>query len=194
MRFMTHGSAADRSTSSSVRVASRPSHRRARRPRVQLRRHGLPSLRRATCPSRPAQLGAASESQVLFGDRELDRLRASMDAADVEGERCRRWVGTPGRAPRIRTHVDTASGGGGSALSLRDDLRSPDLLGMPIELEVVAFPQEGILTDPQREADWRAVVEMGCDAVNCIPTTRPATRQKFARCMCFSLARPRPQG
>ena len=140
------------------------------------------------------QLGARrpNRSGTLFeGIANWAELRASMDAADVR-RRALQTVGWYARqgTTRIRTHVDTASLAAAEALlSLRDDLRSPDLLGMPIELEVVAFPQEGILTDPQREADWRSVVEMGCDAVGCIPHYE-ASHEAGDRTvrMCFSLA------
>ena len=92
------------------------------------------------------QLGARrpNRSGTLFeGIANWAELRASMDAADVRGRALQTvgWYARQGTT-RIRTHVDTASLAAAEALlSLRDDLRSPDLLGMPIELEVVAFPQ-----------------------------------------------------
>ena len=94
-----------------------------------------------------------------------------MDAEDVRRRALKtvRWYVQHGTT-RIRTHVDTGSMIAARALiALREELKDASLLGMPIQLEVVAFPQEGILTDPEREADWRAVVELGCDAVGCIP-------------------------
>ena len=86
--------------------------------------------------------------------------------------------------------MDTAGRPAAEALlALREELKDPTTIGIPIELQVVAFPQEGIRTDPQREADWRAVVAMGCDAVGCIPHYEESheTGNETVR-MCFDLA------
>ncbi len=67
-------------------------------------------------------------------------------------------------ALRIRTHVDTGSRVAVDALlALREEL-APD-----VELQVVAFPQEGIFRRPERRANWEAAVAAGCDAVGAIP-------------------------
>ena len=66
---------------------------------------------------------------------------------------------------RVRTHVDT-----GSLLAVETliDLKT-EALERGIELQVVAFPQEGILRAPGRQAQWEAAVALGCDAVGGIP-------------------------
>lgn len=70
---------------------------------------------------------------------------------------------------KIRTHADTGCPAAVEALlALREELRGTADLGCP-ELQVVAFPQEGILRAPGRERAWLAAVEAGCDAVGAIP-------------------------
>jgi cytosine deaminase len=65
---------------------------------------------------------------------------------------------------RIRTHVDTGSRVAVDALlGLRDEL-APE-----VELQVVAFPQEGILRAADRREAWEAAVAAGCDVVGAIP-------------------------
>ena len=140
------------------------------------------------------QLGARrpNRSGTLFeGIDNWASLRASVDAEDVRRRALKtvRWYVQHGTT-RIRTHVDTGSMIAARALiALREELKDASLLGMPIQLEVVAFPQEGILTDPEREADWRAVVELGCDAVGCIPHYEASHEagDETVR-MCFDLA------
>jgi cytosine deaminase len=91
---------------------------------------------------------------------------------------------------RVRTHVDTAGRPAAEALlALREELKQPDLLGVPVQLQVVAFPQQGILTSSKRKADWEAVVAMGCDAVGCIPHYEASHADGDATVrMCFDLA------
>jgi cytosine deaminase len=84
---------------------------------------------------------------------------------------------------RIRTHVDTGSLVAVEALcALRDSLTD-------IELQVVAFPQEGILRAEGRQANWEAAVEMGCDAVGVIPHFERTTEEGWQSVrMAFDLA------
>ena len=140
------------------------------------------------------QLGARrpNRSGTLFeGIDNWAVLREKMDAKDVRQRALKtlQWYAAHGTT-RVRTHVDTASlVAAESLVALRDDLKDPSLLGVPIELQVVAFPQQGILTDPKRRADWTRVVEMGCDAVGCIPHYEPSHAmgdQSVA--LCFDLA------
>ncbi len=140
------------------------------------------------------QLGARrpNRSGTLFeGIANWASLRSTLDAEDVRQRALEtvRWYRAQGTT-RIRTHVDTACRPAAEALiALRAELRHPGTVGLPIELEIVAFPQEGILTDPQREADWRAVVALGCDAVGCIPHYEGSHEAGDATVrMCFDLA------
>ena len=65
----------------------------------------------------------------------------------------------------LRTHVDT-----GNALAVETLLAlRQELAGQGVLLQVVAFPQEGILRAPGRRQAWERAVEAGCDAVGAIP-------------------------
>ena len=82
----------------------------------------------------------------------------------------------------VRTHVDTGSLLAVEALlSLKSEFRN---------LQVVAFPQEGILRAPERRAQWEAAVDMGCDAVGAIPHFERSTEEGWESVrLAFSLAR-----
>ena len=135
------------------------------------------------------QLGARlpNRSGTLFeGIDNWATLRAELTAADVRARALKtiRWYVAHGTT-RIRTHVDTAGRPAAEALlALREELKSPDVVGMPIELQVVAFPQEGILTDRQRQADWESVVAMAVTPWAVFPTTSRAMRRATRRCEC----------
>jgi cytosine deaminase len=75
------------------------------------------------------------------------------------------WYAAHG-VTRIRTHADTTE----PSLSTVEALvelreRVSDL----VDLQVVAFPQDGILTDPTHEDLLREAVEMGVDLIGAIP-------------------------
>jgi cytosine deaminase len=100
-------------------------------------------------------------------------LRESLTAEDVR-ERALTVVGWYEKhgTLRIRTHVDTGSLVAVEALiALREELRGR------VELQVVAFPQEGILRAPGRRAQWEAAVRLGCDAVGAIPHFERTTEE-----------------
>jgi len=82
----------------------------------------------------------------------LDRARRAVD-----------WYVSWG-ATRIRTHVDT-----GSMVAVQALLELREALKDQVEIQVVAFPQEGILRAPGRREAWEAAVAAGCDAVGAIP-------------------------
>ena len=70
---------------------------------------------------------------------------------------------------RVRTHVDTGCPLAVEALlELRDEVP---------ELQVVAFPQEGILRHRGARAQWEDAVRMGCDAVGAIPHFERTTEE-----------------
>jgi cytosine deaminase len=140
------------------------------------------------------QLGAQmpNRSGTLFeGIDNWAILRAGLTPEDVRKRALKtiRWYVNHG-VTRIRTHVDTASPLAAEALlTLRSDLKGSDLVGIPVQLQVVAFPQEGILNSAQSQSDWERVVAMGCDAVGCIPHYEASHEagNKTVR-MCFDLA------
>ena len=100
---------------------------------------------------------------LVEGIQNWARLREGLTAADLRAralqtiEMYARWG-----CDRIRTHVDSGSLLAVETLcALRDEV--------DIELQVVAFPQEGIIRAPGRRRDWEAAVAMGVDAVGAIP-------------------------
>jgi len=100
------------------------------------------------------------------GIRNWSRLRPSLTAQDIL-ERARRTVAMYAEwgCLFVRTHVDTNSElAVGTLLTLRKELAERG-----ITLQVVAFPQEGILRAPGRRQAWERAVIMGCDAVGAIP-------------------------
>ncbi len=86
---------------------------------------------------------------------------------------------------RIRTHVDT-----GSLLAVETLVAlKPELASRGIELQVVAFPQEGILRAPGRRQAWEDAVNLGCDAVGVIPHFERTTEEGWRSVhMAFELA------
>lgn len=105
------------------------------------------------------------------------RLREALTAEDVAAraletaERYASWG-----CLRLRTHVDT-----GSLLAVEALVGlKPALAARGIELQVVAFPQEGILRAKGRRAQWEAAVRLGCDAVGAIPHFERTTEEGWA--------------
>lgn len=85
---------------------------------------------------------------------------------------------------RIRTHVDT-----GSLLAVRTLVELRDELRGQVELQVVAFPQEGILRAPGRGEQWEQAVALGVDAVGAIPHFERTTEEGWESVrLAFDLA------
>ncbi len=118
------------------------------------------------------------------GIRNWSELRPALTAEDVT-DRAQKTIAMyrSHGCLRIRTHVDTGSLVAVEALcALRDSLTD-------VELQVVAFPQEGILRAPGRQQNWEAAVEMGCDAVGVIPHFERTTEEGWQTVrMAFDLA------
>ncbi|AUV81593.1 N-isopropylammelide isopropylaminohydrolase [Salinigranum rubrum] len=75
------------------------------------------------------------------------------------------WMAANG-ITRVRTHADTTEetlAGVEALLELREEVS--DL----VDLQVVAFPQDGVFTRPRHEDLLREAMEMGCDLVGGIP-------------------------
>ncbi len=96
------------------------------------------------------------------------RLRDGLSSDDVRAralETVGWYVGWG--CTRIRTHVDPGNLRAVEALiALRDELAAAEV---PVELQVAAFPQEGMLRSKGKRAQWVRAVELGCDAVGAIP-------------------------
>ena len=114
---------------------------------------------------------------LVEGIRNWATLRDDLTADDIRDralETIRWYVGFG--CTRLRTHVDTGSLLAVEALlALREEVKHgvPGLTAggapVPVTLQVVAFPQEGILRAPGRQQQWETAVRMGCDAVGAIP-------------------------
>ncbi len=73
---------------------------------------------------------------------------------------------------RVRTHVDTGSlDAVGALLHLRERWRGR------VDVQIVAFPQEGILRAKGRRERWEEAVRMGVDAVGAIPHFERTTEE-----------------
>lgn len=113
-------------------------------------------------------------------------LRESLTAEDLEARALQTAdMYASWGALRIRTHVDT-----GSRLAVEVLVGLvPQLRARGIELQVVAFPQEGILRAPGRREAWEAAVAAGCDAVGAIPHFERTTEEGWRSVrLAFDLA------
>ena len=86
---------------------------------------------------------------------------------------------------RIRTHVDT-----GSLLAVEAMITVRQQLAQRGQtLQIVAFPQEGILRKPGQREQWEKAVAMGCDAVGAIPHFERTTEEGWESVrLAFDLA------
>lgn len=85
---------------------------------------------------------------------------------------------------RVRTHVDP-----GSLVAVEALLALKEEVAPRIELQVVAFPQEGILRQPGQRERWEQAVAMGCDAVGAIPHFERTTEEGWRSVrLAFELA------
>jgi cytosine deaminase len=106
--------------------------------------------------------GTLAEGIRIWADYKDD-----MSRADVT-ERARQvveWLAANG-VTRVRTHADTSEerlAGVEALLELREEVA--DL----VELQVVAFPQDGVFSAPDNEDLLREAVDMGVDVVGGIP-------------------------
>jgi len=113
-------------------------------------------------------------------------LRATLTAEDVAERALRTAEMYAERGTlSIRTHVDT---GNLMAVQTLVELK-PTLAAQGIQLEVVAFPQEGILRAPDRRAQWEAAVALGVDCVGAIPHFERTTEEGWESVrLAFDLA------
>lgn len=108
------------------------------------------------------QSGTLAEGINIWANR-----KQSLEMADVKNraEQVIEWLAAHG-VTRVRTHADTTEptlAGVEALLDLREEVA--DL----IDLQVVAFPQDGIFTDEMHEDLLTDALEMGADLVGGIP-------------------------
>ncbi|MXV62626.1 amidohydrolase family protein [Natronorubrum sp. JWXQ-INN-674] len=106
--------------------------------------------------------GTLAEGIGIWGER-----KRSLEADDVKAraEQAIEWLAANG-VTRVRTHADTTETsltGVRALIELREDVA--DL----VDLQVVAFPQDGVFTDESHEDLLREALEMGADVVGAIP-------------------------
>ena len=135
------------------------------------------------------QTGSLFEGIAIWGERVKD-----LTVEDVK-QRVRtvlRWQLASG-VLYVRSHVDVCDP---ELTALRALLELRDEVAGQMTLQLVAFPQQGILSFPDGEALMRKAVEMGADCVGAIPHFE-LTREYGVRSVEFALGarrRARPAG
>jgi cytosine deaminase len=105
-------------------------------------------------------------------------LKESLTADDVY-ERAReivRWSAAQGTL-FIRAHADVSAK---NEAPLRGLLRVRDELADLVTIQVTAFPQDGIFSDPQNEGLFERAIELGADCVGGIPHYEPTAELGLA--------------
>lgn len=123
---------------------------------------------------RPNESGTLTEAIEIIWDK-----KATYTIEDI-AERARKIIrqalikGTT----RLRTHVDVDTIGG--LLPVKGLLKVKKEYVDLVDLQIVAFPQEGILKDPGcAELMWKAM-EMGCDVVGGMPANENSPEDSLA--------------
>lgn len=108
------------------------------------------------------QSGTLTEGISLWNEYKQD-----LSAKDVRerAEQTIKWLAANG-VTRVRTHVDTTEE---TLTGVRELLKLKEEYSSLIDLEVVAFPQAGLLSDPQHEDLLLEAMELGADLVGGIP-------------------------
>ncbi|MFC6963288.1 amidohydrolase family protein [Halocatena marina] len=106
--------------------------------------------------------GTLSEGIAVWADR---KESLTIDGVKARAERTVEWLASHG-ITRVRTHADTTEEtltGVEALLELREEVSDV------VDLQVVAFPQDGLLTREEHEDLFRDAVEMGVDVIGAIP-------------------------
>ncbi|MDR9381666.1 MAG: cytosine deaminase [Natronomonas sp.] len=106
--------------------------------------------------------GTLAEGIRIWGER-----KRTLEAADVRAraERAVEWYAANG-VTRIRTHADTTEE---SLTGVRALLELREAVADLVDLQVVAFPQDGVFTNESHEDLLREALELGADVVGAIP-------------------------
>lgn len=106
--------------------------------------------------------GTLSEGIAVWADR---KESLTIDGVKARAERTIEWLASHG-ITRVRTHADTTEEtltGVEALLELREEVSDV------VDLQVVAFPQDGLLTREKHEDLFLDAVEMGVDVIGAIP-------------------------
>ncbi len=128
--------------------------------------------------------GSLDEAIAILGARKDSYTSA--DIIERAGQIIRSAV-TNG-VTRMRTHIDIDTGCGLTAFNALLDVRAQfaDLL----ELQIVAFPQKGIVGDPGCEALLREAMDRGADQIGGMPFNEPGPQESRAHIeIAFDIAR-----
>lgn len=106
--------------------------------------------------------GTLTEGITVWAER---KESLAVDDVKARAEQTVEWLASHG-VTRVRTHADTTEeslSGVEALLELRTEVADV------VDLQVVAFPQDGLLTREEHEDLFRDAVELGVDAVGAIP-------------------------
>ena len=112
-----------------------------------------------------AHFGAVSYQEGFGRARDVKK---HFTVADVEERACRALdLAVAQGMGRMRTNVDVDFAT--RLISMEGILRARDRFRGLIDLEIIAFPQEGIVTDPEAPGLLREAIDMGADLVGGLP-------------------------
>ena len=129
--------------------------------------------------------GAVSFNEAFARARDVKKR---FTAADVEARACRALeLAVAQGTVRMRAHVDVDFATG--TVSMEGVLRARDRFRDTIDLQLVAFPQEGIVSDPEAPALLREAVSMGAGFIGGLPEfeASPDDRKRHLRTL-FDIA------
>lgn len=106
--------------------------------------------------------GTLAEGINIWGDRKDDITKEGLKK---RATKTAEWYASHG-VTKIRTHADSTEN---SLTGLKALLELKDEISDIVDLQVVAFPQDGIFTSEENEDLHREAVEMGADVVGGIP-------------------------
>ncbi len=110
-------------------------------------------------------LGAVTYQQ---GFEKARDVKKHFTVADVEARACRALdLAVAQGVGRMRTNVDVDFAT--RLVSMEGVLRARDRFAGLIDLEIIAFPQEGIVTDPEAPALLREALGMGAELIGGLP-------------------------
>ncbi|MFB6298581.1 MAG: cytosine deaminase [Salinirussus sp.] len=106
--------------------------------------------------------GTLAEGIEIWGD-----LKGELTVDDIvdRGTQTVEWMAANG-VTRVRTHADTTDP---SLTTVEGLLELEEAVSDVVDLQIVAFPQDGILTEDSHVDLLREAVEMGADLVGAIP-------------------------
>jgi cytosine deaminase len=108
------------------------------------------------------ETGTLAEGISIWADR---KESLTVDGVKARAERTVEWLASHG-ITRVRTHADTTEE---SLTGVRALLELRDEVADIVDLQVVAFPQDGIFTRSHYEDLLREAIEMGVDVIGAIP-------------------------